>query len=286
MKIVDKIKRILAAITTVASVGGTMASQPPPKVIPEINEEEAAQVSNLPSSYSDEPAPFQAVMYQLSTEINKPSASTIDYSKLLLDESIFSQVNAMPVTASPSSAYKFPSASINLPHPEGQINYADLHSNNPATLSERIWELYDAYFDSEEIPESDFRTEREQFIVEIFSWFAEFTITSIAGGVLGNLAYDKLKDRIQRRQEKSTDGISKYYEKLGKDLGKLLEVLAKTEKEGKPIRVHDVSLATGISKEIIRDWLKGFGFIHYSNCNWEPTKRYTDMLQNSFGLVP
>ena len=258
MNIWDRVKRIfVAAFATVASVGEATVSvsQPPPTVQ---QDHETSEVVNIPVNYSEEPAPYEAVMVQLSREFRLTAESEASSRAMLAGLESFTNYNGV---------------TLKLIDSEKQINYAEVHSQDPNVLKEKIWELYDIYFDSLEIPNSDFKTEREKFIIEIMGWFAEFTVTSIAGGVLGNWAYDKLKERIQRRQEKSRGSISRYYEKLGKDINSLLEAIAQTEMEGMPIHVYDLSSSTGISKEIVRSWLKCFGFTHYSNCTWISTKK-------------
>lgn len=179
----------------------------------------------------------------------------------------------IPMDGSVADYYKSLEAEMNVNANLHSLNYAKMHILGNEVLTDRIWELYDIYFDSSEIPEADFQAERERFVQQIFGWIIEFTIMGIAGGVVGNYAYEKLKQLIEGLHDTSSENIKRYYKRLKEDLTLLLNYLEKAELQGEPILTRDIADNTGMSRETVRAWLKKFGYIHMSNCTWKPTRR-------------
>jgi hypothetical protein len=169
---------------------------------------------------------------------------------------------------------------------QGNISYAVLHSKYPDCLIASTWEVYDVYFDSDEIPEVDYVAERDEFVRAMLDWFKTHGVMAIAGGVAGNAAYDALIlviARLIRKLFPDPPEVSslppsggdppeprvKAYVKFSEDTARLTDYLHKAQREGSPIRTRDIAVSTGLSPVEVRSLLKWWGYTHLKNCSWD-----------------
>ena len=153
---------------------------------------------------------------------------------------------------------------------EGKVDYADLNSISPAILAERIYEIFDIYFDPIDLSDESYATGRATFLEEMLGWLAQFAVNGIIAGIAGNAAYEALKRRLTRLHDDSPEEFKNGYKAAIRDLSALIPQLEATEASRVPIRTRHIAEATGMSKEISRSWLKTLGWCHLSNCSWQP----------------
>jgi hypothetical protein len=252
----DNVKNILGGILASLSVGKAISSTPviPIELInPETNQEESRDDSESPQeivTYSISHLSDDEIIAQNTRQIIEDSSQTV-----LSDKTGSIEPIEIPYSTHPYLTYSYIQSGLSNPPAisisnQNVIDYGENNNLNIQILIERIWEIYDYYFDGQEIPESDFVSEREKFVTALLVCVAKFTVESIAQGVIGNEAHEKFKDIIERLKKKSKKNIRKFYKQLQCETYKLIEALRTTEENGHPIRIRDIAQTTGIDKEI------------------------------------
>ena len=160
-----------------------------------------------------------------------------------------------------------PSPDAEIPSPDEdieealEVNYMALQKRERGVVLEQIAELYNLYFPN---PRSE---EEWQTFFDIFKRAFRWGATAIAGGVLGNLAYEVLKkallDALLAHKNSKRKDRKSYWENICDEYVRISEYILRITKEGRMVRAQEVQDNTGIeSRERVKQWMKIFGGVH------------------------
>jgi len=137
------------------------------------------------------------------------------------------------------------------------IDFTALQKRDKIIVLEHMAELYNAYF-----PAPNAEEEWGNFVDALFEAFI-WTATAVSSGILGNLAYDILRDALKRRSEIANAQRKNYWEAIHRDYEQVLKVALESVQQNKGVRVREIMERTSIDdKEKVKCWLKLMGAKH------------------------